>query len=154
MSIALTTVTGSAQTGFTTPGYTITTDVAPDVNGRQYVVTGLTGTQTGVRTHAVSDPFSIVFYRPKTLKALPVPNPVTGRYGSLPRNTYGCITRKGVNFAANQPPDIMVTRVTCDVPTGADAYDQPNVRAGQSLFIGALNQQSAGWGDMLCNGVI
>jgi len=154
MSILLTNVTGGAQTGLTTPGYTVTTDVAPDINGRQYVVTALTGTQTGVRVHSVSDPFSIVFYRPKVMKALPVPNPITGRYGALPRNTYGIIVRKGVNFAANQPPDVMITRVTHDIPTGADAYDQPNIRASESLLVGALNQQSAGLGDMFCNGVI
>lgn len=155
MSIAVTSpVTGAAQTGFTAPTYTNVVDVAPDINGRQYAVTALGGTQVGVRTHAVSDPFTVTFNRPKAPKALQSPNPVTGRYGSVPKNTYSVIIRKGVNFAANQAPEIMLARCYIDVPAGSDAFDSANVRAAMSLMIGALTQQSAGWGDTLVNGVI
>jgi hypothetical protein len=155
MSIAVTSpVTGSAQTGFTSPTYTNVVDVAPDINGRQYAVTALGGTQAGVRAHAVSDPFTVTFNRPKSPKALQSPNPVTGRYGSVPKNTYSVIVRKGVNFAANQAPEIMLVRCYLDVPAGSDAYDSANIRAAISLLIGALTQQSSGWGDTLVNGVI
>lgn len=155
MSIAVTSpITGAAQTGFTTPTYTNVTDVAPDINGRQYAVTALGGTQTGVRTHAVSDPFTVTFTRPKSPKALQSPNPVTGRYGSVPKNTYSCIVRKGANFAANQAPEIVLCRLYVDVPAGSDAYDSANIRAAISALVGALTQQSAGFGDMLVNGVI
>lgn len=155
MSIAVTSpITGAAQTGFTAPTYTNVTDVAPDINGRQYAVTALGGTQTGVRTHAVSDPFTITFTRPKSPKALQSPNPVTGRYGSVPKNTYSCIVRKGANFAANQAPEIVLCRLYVDVPAGSDAYDSANIRAAISALVGALTQQSAGFGDMLVNGVI
>jgi hypothetical protein len=41
-----------------------------------------------------------------------------------------------------------------DVPAGADLADSANLRAGLSLFIGALSQQSAGWGDTLASAVI
>jgi len=147
-------VTGGAQTGLTSPTYTLTTDTAPDVNGRQHAVTALGGTQTNVRTHSVSDPFTITFIRPKNPKVLPSANPVTGKYSSIPRNTYTMIVRKGVNYAANQAPDVCIARLTIDVPAGADAYDAANIRALMSLIVGALSQQSAGIGDTLVNGIL
>lgn len=147
-------VTGGAQTGLTSPTYTITQDVAPDVNGKQHAVTTLGGTQTGVRTHSVSDPFTVTFIRPKNPRVLPSPNPVTGKYGGIPRNTYGLVLRKGVNYAANQAPDIMVCRLTIDVPAGSDAYDSANVRAALSLLVGALSQQSSGAGDTVVSGIL
>lgn len=147
-------VTGGAQTGLTSPTYTLTTDVAQDVNGKQYAVTALGGTQTGVRTHAVSDPFTISFYRPKSPKALPAPNAVTGKYGNVGYNDYTCVARKGVNFAANNAPLTMVHRGGFSVPAGADAYDAVNVRALVSLVIGAYSQTSAGIGDTLVTGIL
>jgi len=155
MSILLSSpVTGSAQTGLTSPTYTVVTDVAPDTNGKQYAVTALGGTQTGVRTHAVSDPFTVTFFRPRVPKALASPNPVTGRFNSVPKNTYTIIVRKGVNYAAGQAPQILTARMTIDVPAGADAYDSANIRAAMSLAIGAMSAQSAGLGDLLVNGVL
>lgn len=155
MTIAVSSpITGAAQTGFTSPTYTVVDDVAPDINGKQVAVTALGGTQAGVRTHAVSDPFTVTFTRPKSPKALQSPNPVTGRFGSVPKNTYSCIVRKGVNFAANQAPEVMLARLYIDVPAGSDAYDSPNIRAALSALIGSLDQQSSGFGDMLVNGVL
>lgn len=147
-------VTGAAQTGFTSPTYTLTQDVAPDVNGKQHAVTTIGGTQTGVRTHSVSDPFTLTATRPKNPRVLPTPNPVTGKYGSIPRNSYTFLVRKGVNYAANQAPDLMIARLSIDVPAGADAYDAANVRAALSLLAGALYATSAGAGDMLASGII
>lgn len=71
-------LTGAAQTGFTTPGYTLTVDNAPDTNAKQSAVTALTGTQAGVTVHSVSSPFLISAWKPKTLAVLGKPNPVTG----------------------------------------------------------------------------
>jgi len=147
-------VTGGAQTGLSSPTYTLTTDTAVDVNGKQHAVTALGGTQTSVRTHAVSDPFTVSFYRPKVPRALPTANPVTGKYSTIPRNTYGVVIRKGVNYAVNQAPDIMVIRCEISVPAGADAYDSVNVRAALSLLVGALSQQSAGIGDTAATGIM
>jgi len=155
MTWGLTTpVTGSAQTGFTAPTYTMTQDVAPDVNGKQHAVTALGGTQAGVRTHSVSDPFTITVNRAKNPKVLPSPNAVTGKYSSVPRNVHTFNVRKGVNFAANNAPDLMLVRCEISVPAGADAYDAANVRAALSLLIGALTQQSAGLGDLAATGII
>lgn len=156
MSISLDTsaLAGGSQTGLTSPTYDSVVDVAPDSNGKQYAVTALGGTQTDVRVHTVSDPFTITFARPKVPRTLPSPNAVTGKYGSLPRNQYVVIVRKGVNFAASNAPQVLVARLTIDVPAGADAYDAKNVRAALSYLIGALSDQSAGLGDMLVNGVL
>lgn len=147
-------ITGGAQTGLTSPTYTNTTDVAPDVNGKQVAVTTLGGTQTNVRTHTPSDPFTITFVRPKVLRVLPSANPVTGRYPAVPMNTYEFIFRKGVNFAANQAPMVAITRVITSVPAGADSYDSVNIRAMASAVVGTLNGVSAGWGDTLVTGIM
>lgn len=147
-------VTGGAQTGFTSPTYTIVVDQAPDVNGSQYAVTAVGGTQTGVRTSTAADPFTAVFWRAKVLKGLPSPNAVTGRYGNIPRNTYGWVIRKGMQIAANQPAQVGVTRITHDIPAGADSYDAANIRAMHSLTVGLLSQTSAGVGDTLVTGIM
>lgn len=146
-------VTGTAQTGFTSPTYTLSSDTYPGVNGKQHAVTALGGTQAGVRTHSVSDPFTIAGGRPTSLRSLPAMNS-NGGYASIPRNVYFVITRKGVNIAANQPAVTMLVSTKVEVPAGADAYDASNVRAALSLHIGALSQQSAGVGDMAATGVL
>lgn len=147
-------ITGGAQTGFTSPTYTTTVDVAPDVNGKQNAVTAIGGTQTGVRTHTPSDPFTITFVRPRVTRALPNANPVTGRYSNVPVNTYDWIFRKGVNYAANQAPLVAIHRSSTGIPAGADSYDSPNVRALASAIVGTLNGVSAGWGDTLVTGIM
>jgi len=146
-------VTGGAQTGFTTPTYTLAADRAPDINGTQHAVSAVGGTQAGVRSHTVSDPFTVTFFKPKTPKALPSPNPTTGRYGSVPSNTYSVVLRKGVNFAANQAPVVMTFRLTMDIPAGADSYDAAQIRAAVSLLSGLLTQIPAGVGDSLVTGI-
>lgn len=147
-------VTGSAQTGLTSPTYTLTADVAPDTNGKQYAVTALGGTQTGVSTHSVSSPFTVTFWRAKIAKVLGNPNPITGVIANVPTNTYKLITRKGVLPLADQPIRTMVISTTIDVPAGADTADSEDVRAALSLHIGSLSQASAGIGDTAINGVM
>lgn len=146
-------VTGAAQTGFTSPTYTLSVDTYPGVNGKQHAVTAVGGTQVGVRTHSVSDPFTVAGGRPTSLRSLPAVNG-NGGYSSVPRNTYFVITRKGVNIAANQPAVTALISTKFEIPAGADAYDSPNVRAACSLHIGAVNQQSAGLGDLCTSGVL
>lgn len=147
-------ITGGAQTGFTTPGYTTSADVAADVNGKQSAVTATTGTQAGVRTHSISDPFLVSYYRPKSPRTLGSPNAVTGKYASVPKNVHTFNIKKGVNFAANNAPEIMDIRCEIRVPAGSDAYDAANVRAALSAFIGALQTMSAGMGDTLATGIL
>lgn len=147
-------VAGAAQTGFTTPAYNLAVDSAPDVNAKGWYVPSVTGTQTGVRAHSVSDPFTITVWRPRVLRALPAPNAITGRYASIGANVYAQVVRKGLLYAANQPPVIGMANFQFTIPAGTDAYDSANVKALASLSIGAAYQQSAGIGDTLLNGGI
>lgn len=156
MSLALTSpVTGGAQTGFTTPAFVIATDQPPNgAVGKQYAVSSLTGTMTGVDTSSSpSRPFTVTLVRPPVLRALPPVNAATGLLGSVPRNTYKVYVRKGVTPLAGQAAQVMNLTVTLDIPAGADTADAPNVRGGLSLLIGALTQISASIGDTLISGV-
>jgi hypothetical protein len=155
MTITVTSpIAGAAQTGLTSPTYTLTADVAPDNNGKQNAITALGGTQTGVTSHSVAAPFTITAIRPKILKGLGKANPVTGVVNNVPRNSYKVITRKGVLPLVGQPYTNMLITTIIEVPAGADLADAPNVRAALSAHIGALSQQSIGIGDTAVSGVI
>jgi len=147
-------VTGTAQTGLTSPTYTLASDTAPDVNAVQKAVTALGGTQTGVTTHSVSSPFTVSAWRPKNLRMLGTPNPVTGVIPNVQNNTFSVNTRKGVSVLGGQPIKMMMIRTIIDIPAGADTYDAANVRAALSLHIGSLSQVSSGIGDTVVTGVL
>ncbi len=147
-------ITGLAQTGLTSPTYTVVSDVSPTTNAKQVAVTALGGTQTGVTISSVSSPFTLNFVRPAVLKPLPAPNPTTGVIATVPTNSYQLITRKGVTPAINQSARTMVVRTTIDVPAGSDTYDAANVRAALSAHFGYLSQLSAGIGDTSTSGVM
>lgn len=146
-------ITGGAQTGFTTPGYTTVVDTPIDVNSKQVAVTAITGTQTGVDIHSVSRPFTVAFTRPKQFQTLGKPNPVTGLIGVVPRNTYKALVRKGVLPLAGQPSQVAIGRLELEIPAGADTADPANVRAMISALIGTLNAISAGLGDTTVTGI-
>lgn len=146
-------VTGGAQTGFTSPTYTVVADVAPDVNGKQVAVSALGGTQAGVTVHSVSSPFTATFSRPKTFAVLGKPNPVTGLLPSVPKNEFKYIVRKGVLPLAGQPFATASIDMRMHIPAGSDVADPANLRAMYSLAIGILQQQSAGLGDTVVSGI-
>lgn len=129
-------VTGAAVTGLTSPTYTLTTDVAPSINGKQYAVTSLGGTQTDVEVNTVSKPFSISFFRPQTLKVLPQANPVTGIIRNVPNNTYKLITRKGAQPASGQNAITAKITTVIDVPAGAESYEPEDIKAMLSAHFG------------------
>jgi hypothetical protein len=156
VSLTLTTpVTGGAQTNLTSPTYTIVADTAPGSNGKQYAVSALGGTQTGVDTSSsASRPFTWTGERPPVLRSLSPVDPVTGVLRSIPRNSYKIRVRKGVTPLAGQAPVVAQFTLQLDVPAGADIADPANVRAALSLLIGSLNQISSSLGDTLVTGVI
>lgn len=155
MTIALTSpVTGGAQTGLTTPTYTLAVDTPVDINGKQWAVTALGGTQTGVSTHSSSNPFTWAYYRPKIYRLLGKPNPSTGLISNVPMNTAKCITRKGMVPAVNQPAMIGSINSSINIPAGCDVYAQAEIRAMISLHIGALMQISAAFGDTVVTGLL
>lgn len=154
MSINVTSpITGSAQTGFTSPSFTVAADFAPTYNGKQVVVTAASGA-VGIVPSSVSAPFTLNFTRPLNLRILGTVNPATGQLRAVPRNVYKAIGRKAVLPLAGQPYSVALFTTEFSVPAGADTADAVNIRAGLSAYIGFLNQQSAGIGDTLVSGVI
>lgn len=147
-------VTGATVSGLTTPTYTLTTDVAPSINGKQYAVTALGGTQTGVDVNTVSKPFSTSFFRPAVLKTLPQANPVTGVIKNVPMNTYKLITRKGVSPALNQNPIVARITTTIEVPAGSDTYEPEDLKAMVSSHFGVGWAQASGIADTIVSGII
>lgn len=146
-------VTGTAQTGLTSPTYTHVADTAPDVNGKAIAVTALGGTQTGVEVSSTSNPFTLLMTKPKVVRTLPSLL-ANGQLPSVPKNVWVISIKKGVDVLTDQPKQTMVCRFSIEVPAGADVADPESVRAALSLFIGALSQQSAGIGDAVISGVL
>jgi len=147
-------ITGGAQTGFTAPTYTLTSDIAPDVNGKQWAVTGLGGTQTGVLAHSAGSPFTVTIQRPKVLKLLPSGSVSNSIIRSIPRNAWKVIVRKGVTPASGQPASVALFTGEYSLPAGADTFDPTNIRALNSAIVGALSQISAAWGDSQVTGIL
>lgn len=147
-------VTGSAQTGFTSPTYTVVSDTAPSVNSKQWAVTALGGTQTGVTAHSVSSPFTGTVFRPAKLAALPAANPVTGIVKNLPNNKYAILVRKGALPYSTAIPALVTMKLDISIPSGVDTYSPAEVRAACSFMIGLITQFSAGLGDTLVTGTL
>jgi hypothetical protein len=148
-------VTGSAQTGLTSPTYTVVSDtIASNAPTKQYAVTALGGTQTNVDVHGASKPFTISFSRPANLRSPPVPNPNTGLIGNSPRNVFNVKVRKGTVPVTGQSPQVMTLSCDLGVVAGADLVEPEDIRAALSLLIGALTQVSSGLGDTLVSGLL
>jgi len=154
MGFALTDVTGGAQTGLTSPTYTIVADTPPPgTKGKQYAISALGGTQNGVEANAIGKPFTITYSGPVAPKGAPSVSAVTGQPVAVPRNTHKIIVRKGVEVVTGYFAPINAT-LTIDVPAGSEIKDPESIRACLSLLVGALSQVSSGLGDTLVTGVI
>lgn len=147
-------ITGAAVTGLTSPTYTLTTDVGPSMNSKQFAVTALGGTQTNVEINTVSKPFTLTFFRPQVLKSLPPANPITGVIRAIPNNTYKMLTRKGVVPAAGQIPLVAKISTTIEIPAGSDTYEPEDVRALISAHFGAGFANASGIADTVLTGII
>lgn len=147
-------VTGAVVTGLTSPTYTLTTDVAPSMNGKQFAVSALGGTQAGVDVNTVSKPFTITFFRPQVLRTLPQINPVTGVMKGIPVNTYKLITRKGAVPAVNQQSQVARITTIIEVPAGVDTYEPEELRAMVSSHFGVGWAQADGIAQTVLTGVL
>lgn len=146
-------VTGAAQTGLTSPTYTLSADTVPS-NGKAYAVTALGGTQTGVTTHSASSPFTITMWRPQVLKTLGMPNPVTGVIPQVPMNVYKVQCVKGVLPLAGQPVRKAFATLVIEVPAGSDIADTLSIRAMLSCLMGTVDQIPSAIGDTAVTGVL
>lgn len=147
-------ITGAAVSGLTSPTYTIAVDVAPSINGKQFAITAVGGTQTGVDVNTVSKPFTVSFFRPVALKVLPAANPTTGIIKNIPVNTYKMHTRKGVNPSANQSAMVARITTTIEVPAGSDTFEPEDLRAMISAHFGVGWAQASGIADTVITGVL
>lgn len=147
-------ITGSAQTGLTSPTYTIVTDSNPDTNGKQVYVSALGGTQTGVLAHTVASPFTCSMFKPKVLKTLAPVNPVTGVLRNVPVNIYKVHTRKGLLPLAGQSYKTGLVSTVLEIPAGADLADPLSIRAMISCHIGLLTQLSNELGTSVVTGTV
>lgn len=147
-------ITGAAQTGFTSPTYTTSPDTAVDTNAKQVAITAIGGTQATVDAHSVSRPFTAAVYRPKQYQVLGKPNPVTGVLADVPVNIYKVVGRKGVTPLLGQASRTATMSVEMRIPAGADIADPANIKALVSCTVGLLNSIAPGLGDTLINGVL
>lgn len=146
-------ITGAAISGLTSPTYTIVSDTPPSAVSKQYAVSGLGGTQTGVTAHSLSSPFTQTMFRPSSFKVLGQPNP-SGIIRSFPNNTFTVLTRKGVSVLASQPIQTMLIKTDLRIPSGADTYDLVNIKAAISAHIGLLWQIAQGLTDTVTTGTM
>lgn len=145
-------LTGAAQTGFTSPTYTLSADNAPSSNGRQYAITAVGGTQSGVTTTGAATPFTLSFFKPTVNKVRGLD--ASGRAVTVPTNVYKQITRKSVALDGFGTTRVMLVTTIIEVPAGAESTAPSEVRAALSCHIGALSNASAGIGDTVIQGVL
>lgn len=147
-------ITGASQTGFTTPGFVINADFAPDLYSKQWVVTSLTGTQPGATAQSGADnPFTVTFSRQKVLKGAPTINPTTGLPTGQPgRNVLKMLVRKGMRVSTNSPRYPAYFRDEYSIPAGAETVDAAEIRSALSFKIGVLTSINAALGDTLVTG--
>jgi hypothetical protein len=147
---------GATATGYlTSPTYTVTADLAPSANGKQYAVTALGGTQTDVEVSSVAQPFTLTVFKPTVIRQLPLVNPSTGAFTApVGRNTFRFIVRKGVVPKAGQSPVVATVDTSISIPAGASDEDPNSVAALLSAAIGALSNQSTDLINMCRTGVV
>ncbi len=154
MTIALSSpITGSAVSGLTSPTFTLTADVAPTALGRQWAVTALGGTQTGVTPSSVGSPFTVNFVRPAAYKVLSAVNPVTGVLQNVPMNHWEIIFRKGMIPLSGQAVKPAVVRILLDLPAGVDTADPNSVRSLISFIGGVFASEASDVADSVITGV-
>lgn len=150
----LTTTGAAVGTGFTTPTYTLVSDLAPDVNSRQWYVSAKGGTQpSGVRVHSAGDPFTQTIRR-QPYKALPPKNPTTGAYGNVPMNRIEFLTRKSVIIDSSGTRRVMNLRTIAEIPAGAEINDPDNIKAAVSCHEGTIGEETADLADSYVTGVV
>lgn len=148
-------ITGSAQTGLTSPTYTLTPDVAPSQDGKQWAVTALGGTQIGVSAHSMAAPFTLTVTRVKNVRSVPQVNASTGLITSTsyPLNVSKSLIRKSMVPLTGQAPGVGSVSIEVRTVAGADTADPSSIRAMLSLAIGYLQQQSAALGDAVVSNI-
>lgn len=153
MAISLSSpVTGAAVTGLTSPTYSVTADQAPNSHSKQWYVSAIGGTQSGVDAgSSASKPWTFTFTRPSVLKVLNAVD-ATGVVRQVGFNTYEFLMRRGFIPLAGQAARVANWRTVMPVLVGSDTADAANIRAAVSSYAGVLHQQASGLADSMIAG--
>lgn len=144
-------ITGSAQTGITSPTFTLTLDKFPGNNGVQYAVTSVSGAGNGT-AHTADKPFTISFERPVNYRGTQVtPQGVTL---SQARNKHVIRVRKGAVAVTGQPAVLNHAELHVNLAAGVESVSPQEIRAMLSCLFGAVAQQSAAFGDQCISNVV
>lgn len=146
-------VTGKAISGLTSPTYTLTADTPPSPNARQFIVSALGGTQTGVVAHGLSNQFTLTAFKPANVKTLPALGS-NGILRAFPRNAFEFLFRKHVGVLANQPLQMAMVRTIVSLPAGADVYDLVELKALWSCYTGVMGDNAQALFDTLSQNVL
>lgn len=139
-------ITGMAQTGLTTPTFTLTTDAGISPNQKQWLITALGGTQTGVSAHKVDSPFLVSYTKPSSPKAIPREfMTASGPIGNIPKNVYRLFGRKQVLVNGSYGTAPCDMEITFRVPVGATVQDLTSIKSLISMMGGALTQAPDQW---------
>ncbi len=145
-------VTGAPVAGLTSPTYTVTADQAPNGLSKQWYVSAIGGTQTGVDAQSTaSKPWTFTYTRPSQMKTLNALDS-TGVIRNVGFNTFELLMRKGMLPLAGQAVRVANWRATLPVLAGADTADAANIRAACSSFFGVGYQQASGLADSMISG--
>ncbi len=153
MTISLSSpVTGAAVTGLTSPTYSVSVDQPPNPYSKQWYVSAIGGTQTGVdAASTASKPWTFTFTRPASLKSLNAVD-TSGVIRTVGFNTYEYLMRRGFLPLAGQAVRVSNWKSVFPVLVGSDVADAPNIRAAVSSYCGVLNQQASGLADSMITG--
>lgn len=153
MAISLTSpVTGATVSGLTSPTYTVVVDQPPNSYSKQWYVSAIGGTQTGVDPGSTaSKPWTFTFSRPASIKTLNAVD-VTGVIRSVGYNVYEMLMRRGFIPLAGQSVRLANWKAHMPVLVGSDSADTANIRAAVSSFVGVMNQQASGLADSMISG--
>jgi hypothetical protein len=153
MTISITSpVTGAPVSGLTSPTYTFTVDQPPNSYSKQWYVSAIGGTQTGVDAgSSAGKPWTFTFTRPSVMKTLNSVD-VTGVIRQVGYNVYEMLMRRGMLPLAGQSVRVCNWKASMPVLVGADSADAPNIRAACSSFFGVGYQQATGLADSMISG--
>jgi hypothetical protein len=139
-------------TGLTNPTFTLVEGTPPVSNAREFIVTTLGGTQTGVETHTQANPFVITAYRPTAYQPLGDLNGA-GFPSKFPKNTYSVVTKKGTEVYSGIRR-IATIKSIVEIPAGAEIQDPESVSAMLVMHAAVLQVNAAAIRDSLITGAI
>lgn len=129
--------------GLTNPTYTLVEDRANDTNARQFYVSALGGTQTGVETHSVRRPFTVTAWRPKNLVQPGSVDPTTGLLRTYGKNVSSMLIRTALRPVNAENPRPMMMKIIWEVPAGGEFTDMAQLRAVNTLAGGLFWAQGS-----------